>query len=129
MSVSETASEPAETGELCLRPSEEATHAGGSEVEHSRCDERRTHRRKPILRLAQLLHGAGATSAERERSLGMDPLSLLLIALLPLVPVWLIWMALFLANDPAEEIRTAKHHQFLGPGGPDDPFADDPFDD
>jgi hypothetical protein len=33
----------------------------------------------------------------------MDPLSLLLIALLPLIPVWLIWMALFLANDPAEE--------------------------
>jgi hypothetical protein len=59
----------------------------------------------------------------------MDPLSLLLIALLPLVPVWLIWMALFLANDPAEEIRKVKHHQFLGPGGPDDPFADDPFDD
>jgi hypothetical protein len=34
-----------------------------------------------------------------------------------------------LANDPGEEIRKAKHHQFLGPGGPDDPFADDPFDD
>jgi hypothetical protein len=49
--------------------------------------------------------------------------------LLPLIPVWLIWMALFLANDPAEQIRKAKHHQFLGPGGPDDPFADDPFDD
>jgi hypothetical protein len=59
----------------------------------------------------------------------MDPFSLLLIALLPLIPVWLIWMALFLANDPAEEIRNAKHHQFLGPGGPDDPFADDRFDD
>ena len=59
----------------------------------------------------------------------MDPLSLLLIALLPLFPVWLVWMALFLANDPAEGIRKAKHHQFLGPGGPDDPFADDPFDD
>jgi hypothetical protein len=39
------------------------------------------------------------------------------------------WIALFLANDPAEEIRKVKHHQFLGPGGPDDPFADDPFDD
>ena len=59
----------------------------------------------------------------------MDPLSLLLIVLLPLIPVWLIWMALFLANDPAVEIRNVKHHQFLGPGGSDDPFADDPFDD
>jgi hypothetical protein len=59
----------------------------------------------------------------------MDPLSLLLIASLPLIPVWLTWMALFLANDPAEGIRKAKHHQFLGPGGPDDPFAEAPFDD
>ncbi len=59
----------------------------------------------------------------------MDPLSPLLIVLLPLIPVWLIWMALFLANDPAFEIRQTKHHQFFGPGGPDDPFADDPFDD
>ena len=59
----------------------------------------------------------------------MDPVSLLLIPLLPLIPIWLIWMALFVANDPSEEIRKAKHHQFLGPGGPDDPFANDPFDD
>jgi len=57
----------------------------------------------------------------------MDPFSLLLFALIPLIPIWLIWMALFLTNDPGEEIRAAKHHQFLGPGGPDDPFADDPF--
>jgi hypothetical protein len=59
----------------------------------------------------------------------MDPLSLLLLASLPLIPVWLIWMALFLANDPAEEIRKTKRYQFLGPGGPDDPFADDSFGD
>lgn len=42
---------------------------------------------------------------------------------------WLVWVILFLANDPAEEIRRTPHHQFLGPGGPDDPFAGDPFDD
>jgi hypothetical protein len=34
-----------------------------------------------------------------------------------------------LANGPAEEIRRTRRHQFLGPGGPDDPFARDPFDD
>jgi hypothetical protein len=34
-----------------------------------------------------------------------------------------------LANDPAEEIRQTKRHRFLGPGGPDDPFANDPYDD
>jgi hypothetical protein len=43
--------------------------------------------------------------------------------------VALFWLGLFLDNDPAEEIRATKRHQFLGPGGPDDPFADDPFDD
>jgi hypothetical protein len=37
-------------------------------------------------------------------------------------------MVFFLANDPGKEIREVKHRQFLGPGGPDDPFADDPFD-
>ena len=58
----------------------------------------------------------------------MDPLSPLLIALIPVSLVWLIWVALFLTNDPAEEIRQTKRHQFLGPGGPDDPFANDPFD-
>jgi hypothetical protein len=59
----------------------------------------------------------------------MDPLSPLLIASIPLILVWLIWVVLFLANDPADEIRRAKRHQFLGPGGPDDPFANAPFDD
>jgi hypothetical protein len=43
--------------------------------------------------------------------------------------VWLVWFALFLANDPVEEILQTKRHRFLGPGGPDDPFAHDPFDD
>jgi hypothetical protein len=43
--------------------------------------------------------------------------------------VWLIWVVLFLANDPIEEIRRTKRHQFLGSGGPDDPFANEPFDD
>jgi hypothetical protein len=42
--------------------------------------------------------------------------------------VWFIWAGPFLTNDPAEEIRQTKRHQFFGPGGPDDPFASDPFD-
>jgi hypothetical protein len=42
---------------------------------------------------------------------------------------WLIWVAAFLANGPVEKIYGTKRHQFLGPGGPDDPFANDPFDD
>ncbi len=51
------------------------------------------------------------------------------IVFLLIGPFWLIWMGGFLANGPAEEIRRTKRHRFLGPGGPDDPFADDPFDD
>jgi hypothetical protein len=53
----------------------------------------------------------------------------LLILLFPLTLAWLVWMTFFLANDPTEEICQVKHRQFLGPGGPDDPFANDPFDD
>jgi hypothetical protein len=52
-----------------------------------------------------------------------------LILLFPFRLAWLVWMAFFLANHPSEEIRQTKRHQFLGPSGPDDPFADDPFDD
>jgi hypothetical protein len=44
------------------------------------------------------------------------------------LPFLFIWGSEFLANDPAEEIRRTKRHQFLGPGGPDDPFAGDPYD-
>jgi hypothetical protein len=53
----------------------------------------------------------------------------LLLVFFPFALVWLVWMVFFLANDPGEEIHQAKRHRFLGPGGPDDPFANDPFDD
>ena len=53
----------------------------------------------------------------------------LILVLFPATVAWLVWMIFFFANDPGEEIRHVKHHQFLGPGGPDDPFANDPFDD
>jgi hypothetical protein len=56
-------------------------------------------------------------------------LAALLIVVLPFALAWLTWMVFFVANDPSEEICHAKHHRFLGPGGPDDPFANDPYDD
>ena len=59
----------------------------------------------------------------------MDPLTPLFVILLLLSPIWLIWMILFFANSPVDEILRTKRHEFLGPGGPDDPFANDPFDD
>lgn len=52
-----------------------------------------------------------------------------LIVLFPLTLAWLVWMVFFVANDPSEKVRHLKHHQFLGPHGPDDPFANDPYDD
>jgi hypothetical protein len=40
------------------------------------------------------------------------PLILLFLFML----VGMLWLGEFLANDPAEEIRTTKRHQFLGAG-------------
>jgi hypothetical protein len=59
----------------------------------------------------------------------MDPFAGLWVVLFLLSALWLIWMVLFFAHNPDEELRQTKRHRFLGPGGPDDPFADDPFDD
>ena len=50
----------------------------------------------------------------------------LTIVFLPVALAWFVWMIFFLSNDPSEEIRHTKHRQILGPGGPDDPFADEP---
>ena len=49
----------------------------------------------------------------------------LFFVLFPVAVIWLVWMIVFLANDPSEEFRHLQHHEFLGPGGPDDPFARD----
>jgi hypothetical protein len=56
-------------------------------------------------------------------------LAALLIILFPFALAWLVWMVVFLANDPSEEIRQTRHGRLLGPGGPDDPFAGVPLDD
>lgn len=52
---------------------------------------------------------------------------LVLVFFLLAVPFLLIWGGDFFAHYPAEEIRRTKRNQFLGPGGPDDPFAGDPY--
>jgi hypothetical protein len=54
--------------------------------------------------------------------------TILFVLLFLFVLVWLIWGVMFLSHDPGDELRQVKRHQFLGPGGPDDPFADDPYD-
>jgi hypothetical protein len=56
-------------------------------------------------------------------------LAALLIVLLPVALVGVTWLVFFVANDPGEEIRHEKRRRFLGPGGPDDPFANEPYED
>jgi hypothetical protein len=52
-----------------------------------------------------------------------------LIVLFLFTLVGLLWLGDFLAHDPAEEVRSTRRQRFLGQGGPDDPFRDDPYDD
>jgi hypothetical protein len=59
----------------------------------------------------------------------MDPFVGLYVILFLLLPIWFFWAVIFLANHPSEEILHTKRRQLLGPGGPDDPFADAPYDD
>jgi hypothetical protein len=56
-------------------------------------------------------------------------LAALLIVLFPVMLAWFVWMVFFVTGNPSEAIRHAKHLEFLGPGGPDDPFTGDPWDD
>ena len=53
----------------------------------------------------------------------------LMLLFFPVMLAWFVWAILFLANHPDEEIRRVKRHQFLGPGGPDDPFTGEQWND
>jgi len=55
-------------------------------------------------------------------------LGFLVFGFLLSVPFILAWGGEFLAHDPVDEIRETKQHEFLGRGGPDDPFARHPYD-
>jgi hypothetical protein len=44
---------------------------------------------------------------------------IVLLAGLVIVP----WLVLFLANNPGDAIRSVPDREFLGRGGPDDPFT------
>jgi hypothetical protein len=68
-------------------------------------------------------HSSRHYSDKRERNLKM--IGALLITLAPFALAWLVWMVFFATNDPGEKIIHARHDRFLGPGGPDDPFAKD----
>jgi hypothetical protein len=61
--------------------------------------------------------------------LAIPYLAFLVLVFLLGLPFLLIWGGDFVAHDPVEEIRRTKRIRFFGPGGPDDPFANDPYDD
>lgn len=60
---------------------------------------------------------------------GLAPLGLLLLLFLFGAAVWWMGLAVTTRGRPATAVARTKRHQFLGPGGLDDPFADAPYDD
>jgi hypothetical protein len=52
---------------------------------------------------------------------------LLLLLLLVAAPLWWIGLAVSTRGRPSQPVAHTRVHRFLGPGGPDDPFADAPY--
>jgi hypothetical protein len=76
---------------------------------------------KSIFLLVALIAGVSLAS------LATTPIGLLL--LFPFaVAVWLIGLAAATRGAPGEALARVKRHELLGPGGPDDPFAHEPYD-
>ena len=69
-----------------------------------------------LLLVAVILVGIVATP-------GLAAAALLLIPLAVLVVVWWAVLAAATRGRPAERLIRVRHHELLGPGGPDDPFA------
>jgi hypothetical protein len=49
---------------------------------------------------------------------------LLLLLLIVAAPLWWIGLAVYTGGHPSRPVAYTRVHHFLGPGGPDDPFAD-----
>src|SRR5215475_11737396 len=54
-------------------------------------------------------------------------IGLLLLLFLFASVIWWIGLAVSTRGRPGELLVQARVHRFLGPGGPDDPFADVPY--
>jgi hypothetical protein len=52
---------------------------------------------------------------------------LLLLLLIVAAPLWWIGLAVYTHGHPSRPVAYTRAHRFLGPGGPDDPFADAPY--
>ena len=58
---------------------------------------------------------------------GLAPVGALLLFATFAAVGWWIWLAVITRGQPAEVVARTPRHRFLGPGGPDDPFADVPY--
>jgi hypothetical protein len=75
-----------------------------------------------ILLLSVIVLGTLATP-------GFAGAGLLLLLFLLALPVWWVGLTVSEHGQPGEAVARTRHHRFLGPGGPDDPFADAPYED
>jgi hypothetical protein len=71
--------------------------------------------------LAVLLVGVIATP-------GLGAVGLVVAPLFGVAVVWWIGAAAVTHGRPSDVVVRTKHRQFFGPGGPDDPFADEEAD-
>jgi hypothetical protein len=60
---------------------------------------------------------------------GLGAFGLVLAPLIGVAVVWSIGAAAVTHGRPSDVVVRTRHRQFLGPGGPDDPFADEHVDD
>ena len=74
-----------------------------------------------LFLLAVLLVGVIATP-------GLGALGLVVAPLIGVAVVWWIGAAVVTRGRPGDVVVRTKHRQFFGPGGPDDPFADEDAD-
>jgi hypothetical protein len=58
---------------------------------------------------------------------GFAVVGVLLLLFLFGAVAWWIGLVVATHGDPGEAVARTPRHRFLGPGGPDDPFADVPF--
>jgi hypothetical protein len=45
----------------------------------------------------------------------------------PIVAIWWIGVVITTRGAPSQALVRTKRHRLLGPGGPDDPFAEAPY--
>jgi hypothetical protein len=59
---------------------------------------------------------------------GLGAIGLVLAPLIGVAVVWSIGAVAVTQGRPSDLVVRTRHRQFLGPGGPDDPFADEEVD-